>query len=241
MICAKIMKAGNLARHLKIHEETATYQTILEDMKSNQKKIELGIEDGEIIKKIMQKENIYETSLGKEHSQAIKLLNNIVPKFNTPLRKWQQELLEKLVPSERDIIWVVGKAGNEGKSWFQKYLESYFGMNRTFNAPINKQSGGLLHTLSKRTYSLIDVFIFNIPRGFDIMDISYTFIEEIKDGNAFSSKYDSKCLTLKTPNIILIFANKPANLCNMSKDRWRMFDIVDDDLIEKNLRNYSWS
>ena len=92
----------------------------------------------------------------------------------------------------------------------------------------------MLHTLSKQIITLIDVFIFNIPRCFTIADVPYDLFENLKDGKAISSKYDSKTLTFKTPNIILIFANKPANLCKMSNDRWRMFDIERDDLIVKD-------
>ena len=67
-----------------------------------------------------------------------------------------------LVPSERDVMWVVGKDGNEGKTWFQKYLKTHFGSIRTFNSGIGN-SKGLLHTLSKELLTLKDVFIFNIP------------------------------------------------------------------------------
>ena len=60
-------------------------------------------------------------------------------------------------------------------------------------------------TLSKLVLPLIDVFMFNIPRSFSRMDVPYELLEEIKDGNAVSTKYDSKRITFKTPNIVLIF------------------------------------
>ena len=39
---------------------------------------------------------------------------------NVELRPWQQQLMENLsTPSDREIIWIIGRKGNEGKTWFQ--------------------------------------------------------------------------------------------------------------------------
>ena len=40
------------------------------------------------------------------------------------LKPWQKELLEQITkPTDRKIIWVVGKSCGEGKTWFQKYIK----------------------------------------------------------------------------------------------------------------------
>ena len=50
---------------------------------------------------------------------------------NVELKPWQESLLKYVQqPHDREIIWVVGKDGNEGKSWFQKYVKSVFGTRR---------------------------------------------------------------------------------------------------------------
>ena len=42
-------------------------------------------------------------------------------------KPWQESLLEYTQqPSDREIVWVVGKEGNEGKTWFQKYVKFVF-------------------------------------------------------------------------------------------------------------------
>ena len=37
---------------------------------------------------------------------------------NVELKPWQNELMKYIKPHDREIIWVVGKDGNEGKIWF---------------------------------------------------------------------------------------------------------------------------
>ena len=54
------------------------------------------------------------------------------------LRPWQEKLVELIKPSERDIIWIVGSVGNEGKTWFQKYLKDIHGV-RVFDVNIKKE------------------------------------------------------------------------------------------------------
>ena len=65
----------------------------------------------------------------------------------------------------------------------------------------------ILHSLSKRTLSIIDVFLFNIPRSFEAKEVPYTLFEDIKDGFSISTKYDSKQLRFNTPNTVIVFAN----------------------------------
>ena len=49
---------------------------------------------------------------------------------NVELKPWQNELMKYIKPHDREIIWVVGKDGNEGKNWFQNYVESVFGTRK---------------------------------------------------------------------------------------------------------------
>ena len=49
---------------------------------------------------------------------------------NVELKPWQNELMKYIQPHDYEIIWVVGKDGNEGKSWFQKYVKSVFGTRK---------------------------------------------------------------------------------------------------------------
>ena len=95
---------------------------------------------------------------------------------------------------------------------------------------MDRKAESLLHTLSKRNSTFLNVFIFNIPRSFDTSFVPYGFLEDIKDGKAISSKYNSKELKYVTPNIVIIFSNDAPCVEKLSSDRWMRYDISDDKL-----------
>ena len=129
---------------------------------------------------------------------------------------------------------MIGRRGNEGKPWFQRYLVNSYGSDRVFNCNIEKRADGIEHALSKQIVFLIEVFLFNIPRSFPEVFIPYTLLEDIKDGQTVSCKYNSRCLCLNTPNILIVFANNPPEYAKMSKDRWKIFTIIGEKLSECN-------
>ena len=65
-----------------------------------------------------------------------------------------------------------------------------------------------------------------------MQDIPYTLIEDIKDGFGISTKYNSKSLHLKTPNIAILFSNVFPDTKYASRDRWSIFKIEHDELIK---------
>ena len=65
-------------------------------------------------------------------------------------------------------------------------------------------------------------------------DVPYTLLEEIKDGQAISTKYDSKVLNFKKPNILIVFSNTQPIITRVSKDRWKIYDITKDKLCVRN-------
>ena len=70
--------------------------------------------------------------------------------------------------------------------------------------------------------------MFNVPRCFYIEDFPYAMLEEIKDGNVTSNKYNSSILEPKTPNTVVVFSNKAPDRRKMSKDRWTHYDIEEE-------------
>ena len=51
------------------------------------------------------------------------------------LKPWQIELMKEVnKPTDRHIIWIIGKKENEGKTLFQKYIKSIFGARRVLSA-----------------------------------------------------------------------------------------------------------
>ena len=222
-ICNKAMIYTHLARHMRTHTKQS-YSKLVDEIKTDVEKNKEDLEKGEFIKDYIQQQKIDPKILRREHQKAVKTSIDR-PLLDVVLRPWQEKLLKLMKPSEREILWIVGKDGNEGKSWFQNYLKNSLGASKVFQASIKKNSEGILHALSKRIVSLIDWFIFNVPRCFYFDDIPYHMLEEIKDGKAVSTKYESSILDLNTPNIVVVFSNERPEERKMSRDRWSVYNI----------------
>ena len=90
----------------------------------------------------------------------------IIDVDNVILRCWQESLLQYLKPSDREFIWVIGRRGNEGKSWFQEFLESKFGWHRVIcSMDIKMKKGNICHALRKRSLMSTNMFLFDVGKG----------------------------------------------------------------------------
>ena len=123
------------------------------------------------------------------------------------------------------MFWICGFSGNEGKSWFQSYLETFYGFARVVRLDLRNKTSNILHTLSKQSLQTTDIFLFNDTRASDQINQNYAVLEHIKDGSAVSSKYNSSIINFKTPNILIVFSNNRPNTANLSTDRWRVYSI----------------
>ena len=133
-------------------------------------------------------------------------------------------------PSNREVIWICGKRGNEGKSWFQSYLETFCGYSRVLCLDLRNKTANTLYSLSKRPLQTTDIFLFNDTRAVGDTHQNYAVLEKIKDGCATSSKYGSNVIRFKTPNIIIVFSNiTPTSYC-LSVDRWNVHKIESNGL-----------
>ena len=172
--------------------------------------------------------NIDPKLLRKEHEKAIKMKVD-KPKVEVILKPWQEKLVERMKSSKREIIWVIGPTGNEGKTWFQKYLEDING-SLVFQSNIKKRRYDTMQILSKQIVSLIDLFLFNVPRCFNMDGFPYEMLEEIKDGE--STKADGSRLKFNTPNILVVFSNEKPDEVKMSRDRWSIYFIEGEHLLQ---------
>ena len=57
-------------------------------------------------------------------------------------------------------------------------------------------------------------------------------LEQIKSGRTLAAKFDSKELKFHTPNMVVVFSNEKPDIKQLSKDRWKIFQIRDDDLLD---------
>ena len=112
------------ARSVSVNEEV-----VLKTMNMHAEEYERKLQLGEIVYKHAKEYGIPEESLPKEYKEAkdlyVKNKQNIDVE-NVILRPWQEGLLNYIKPSDREDIWVIGRKGNEGKTWFQEFLASKF-------------------------------------------------------------------------------------------------------------------
>ena len=157
---------------------------------------------------------------------------------NVELKPWQESLLKYVQqPHDREIIWVVGKDGNEGKSWFQKYVKSVFGTRRVVTGiDIKANNASIFQALRKCPIVTADIFLFNIGKSKTKFEqINYDALEKMKDGEAFASKYDSQQLKIRVPNVVMVFSNSPPNISQLAKVRFEVFHIINDQLQKRNM------
>ena len=152
------------------------------------------------------------------------------------MKPWQETLLEYVQkPCDREIFWVVGKEGNEGKSWFQKYVKSWLGARRVVTGiDIKANNASIFQALRKCPIVTADIFLFNIGKSkkkFDV--INYDALENMKDGEAFASKYDSQQLKIRVPNVVMVFSNSKPYISQLAKVRFKVISIINDQIVEK--------
>ena len=195
-----------------------------------------NVDIGEQISILLKSENIREKSLSKQNKFCLDLFRAQRPTTdveNAELRLWQDQLLDIINLDEmedRKIIWVIGKEGNEGKSWFQSYLQSLYGNHRVARFDITNKTVDLLHIMSRCALATTDIFLFNHQRCVSSEDCCYSLLEMIKDGYASAPKFHGSLLRFKKPNLIIVFSNRDPRIRSLSYDRWKICLITKDGL-----------
>ena len=75
-------------------------------------------------------------------------------------------------------------------------------------------------------------FLFDVGKANTDDGVNNELLEKIKNGRIVAARFDSKELKFKTPNTVVVFSNEKPDVSKLSKDRWKIFRIRDDDLID---------
>lgn len=128
-------------------------------------------------------------------------------------RPWQQEIIEMvgLEPDDRHIIWVYDPEGGIGKTRLARWLVD------NYNAFYTNGGRSIDITYS---YNHQHIVIFDFVREAEEF-ISYSTIEQLKNGLLSSNKYQS-CVKRFTPPHVLVFANFEPAPHKFSRDRVRL-------------------
>jgi len=126
---------------------------------------------------------------------------------------WQQRVLDKIEnpPEDRTIHWYWSDDGCTGKSTLAKHLVlKHDALMVGGKAADAKTAIAGMRVKPK-------IVIMDVPRC--VEHISYTALEEIKNGLFFSSKYESQMVTFNKPHLF-VFANIPPATDKLSQNRW---------------------
>ena len=143
-------------------------------------------------------------------------------KIISELREYQKviENIYLTEPDDRAIYWFYEDIGNVGKSAFCKYMYSKHGVLFCNGG----KSGDLINLCFNTDMDNTKAVIWDIPRASQNA-ISYSAVEQIKNGLICNTKYETGNKIFNPPHIF-IFANfPPRDTHNLSIDRWNIYRI----------------
>jgi Putative viral replication protein len=130
------------------------------------------------------------------------------------LREWQSILysdLERQV-DERKIIFIVDEKGNSGKSWFCDYV-------RELKPNVQILTPGKKADMAYEFYTATEILFMDAPRSKQSEFIQYDFLEDVKNGRIFSTKYESQMKYFKPPHVVVMMNESP-DMTKLSEDRY---------------------
>lgn len=133
-------------------------------------------------------------------------------------KEWQGQLLEELdekVPDPRKIIWIYDAAGAAGKSTLVRYACA------NLNACILEgKVADMAYAYKKEKIVFFDVSRTQAQQ----MDHLYSFAEKLKNGQIFSTKYESRPKFFDTPHVVFM-SNSLPDMTKWSSDRYDIRNV----------------
>lgn len=144
------------------------------------------------------------------------------------LTPWMYMILDiiKEKADKRTIHWFFEESGRMNKTAFQRYCMWHL---RDEVMILGGKATDMLNgicQLQKAGKKMPSVILINLPRVCD--HISYSGLEQLKDGLFFSPKFEGGCIFMPHPHIF-VFANSVPDITKMSMDRWRLYHISTQD------------
>jgi len=145
------------------------------------------------------------------------------------LRPWQQQVVDDVeIFDSRTINVIIETEGNKGKS----FLGTWVGIHRIgMSIPPLNDYKDIMRVVMSRPVSKL--YIIDMPRSIEQKKLAglYGGLEELKSGHAWDDRYSFKEIYFDSPSI-WIFTNVEPNLSYLSRDRWKLWKIVDNELIK---------
>ncbi len=138
--------------------------------------------------------------------------------------QWMKDIIENInnKPHPRIINWILDRKGGKGKSDFCKYLCVKHNALMVCGKGTDMKCGIASWVKIKKNYP--EIILIDCPRTFDTNYLSYTGLEEIKNGCFFSPKYESGMVIGNRPHIY-VFSNELPNIEKLTSDKWNIIDL----------------
>lgn len=155
---------------------------------------------------------------------CLEYLRQHAPEQEVPLhayKQWQRRLLAQLAedPNDREIIFIVDEEGGAGKTWFSShYAVSH---KDTFLCLPGKKAD-MVFALASCGFAPRVIFV-DAPRSKQGDFIQYDFLEELKNGRIFNTKYESRMVNFPVPHVVVMMNEMP-DMEKLSADRYTIFD-----------------
>jgi hypothetical protein len=135
------------------------------------------------------------------------------------LREWQIKLKELLDGeiNAREIVFIVDETGDTGKTWFAHW---YATNHENCQVMIPGKKADMNYALRPP----LRVLFIDAPRSKQGEFLQYDFLEEVKNGYVFSTKYESNLLTFTPPHVVVLMNELP-DMSKLSQDRYRIINI----------------
>jgi len=147
--------------------------------------------------------------------KMIKIIENLLP-FQTSV---VELILEE--PDDRSVHWYYDYVGGIGKSLLVKLL--CYKYNAVVCSGKAADMKYMIIKFNEKNGRFPECVIFDVPRSMKDY-LSYSGIEEIKNGCFASSKYECDMVIMNSPHV-LVFANDLPEVDKLSKDRWVIHDL----------------
>ena len=136
-----------------------------------------------------------------------------------PLRQWQQDLnaILNVEADDRTIHFVVDLTGNGGKTWFAHYYDQ-------LHDGVQVIQPGRKADMAFCLDPTIRALFVDAPRSKQGEFIQYDFLEDIKNGYVFSSKYESRVKQLGKVHVVVMMNEHP-DMLKLSADRYNVIVI----------------
>lgn len=143
------------------------------------------------------------------------------------LRSWQKKIYDQVADEKnrdgRSVFWYWESKGNIGKSYLSKCMIQNLG-----TLVIRGSDGDIVYGFRQVSEKRdIPSVVIDLPRDDGRRRFTFSAVEDLLNGYAFNTKYESGQVTYDPP-MVIVFANKPPShedMQKMSRDRWKIVEL----------------